>query len=90
MKKIFISVALLSGLMMFSSCEDMLDVEQKATSSTENFYKTDADAKSAVTAMYATYAEEISGNEGIWNADIMGLNYASDDVFPAGGDIADH
>ena len=76
---------------MFTSCsEDLLEIEQKATSSTENFYKTDADAKSAVTAMYATYAEEISGNEGIWNAYIMGLNYASDDVFPAGGDIADH
>ena len=76
---------------MFTSCsEDLLEIEQKATSSTENFYKTDADAKSAVTAMYATFAEEISGNEGIWNAYIMGLNYASDDVFPAGGDIADH
>ena len=90
MKKIFISVALLSGLMMFSSCEDMLDVEQKATSSTSNFYKTDADANSAVTAMYATFTSEIGGNEGIWNAYIMGLNYSSDDVFAAGGDIADH
>lgn len=91
MKKIIFSVALLSAGMTFTSCsEDLLEIEQKATSSTENFYKTDADAKSAVTAMYATYAEEISGNEGIWNAYIMGLNYASDDVFPAGGDIADH
>ena len=76
---------------MFTSCsEDLLEIEQKATNSTDSFYKTDADAKSAVTAMYATFAEEISGNEGIWNAYIMGLNYASDDVFPAGGDIADH
>lgn len=91
MKKIIFSVALLSAGMMFTSCsEDLLEIEQKATSSTDNFYKTDADAKSAVTAMYATYAEEIGGNEGIWNAYIMGLNYASDDVFPAGGDIADH
>ena len=91
MKKIIFSVALLSAGMAFTSCsEDLLEIEQKATNSTESFYKTDADAKSAVTAMYATYAEEISGNEGIWNAYIMGLNYASDDVFPAGGDIADH
>lgn len=44
MKKIFISVALLTGMMMFSSCEDMLDVEQKATSNTASFYKTDEDA----------------------------------------------
>ena len=50
MKKIFLSIALLSN-MMFTACEDMLDVEQKATSSTANFYKTDADAESALTAM---------------------------------------
>ena len=91
MKKIIFSVALLSAGITLTSCsEDLLEIEQKATNSTDSFYKTDADAKSAVTAMYATFAEEISGNEGIWNAYIMGLNYASDDVFPAGGDIADH
>ena len=90
MKKILFSVALLSAGMMLSSCNDKLDVEQKATSSTGNFYKTDADAESAVTAMYATYIGEIGGTEGIWNAYIMGLNYTSDDVFSAGGDINDH
>ena len=91
MKKIIFSVALLSAGITLTSCsEDLLEIEKKATNSTDSFYKTDADAKSAVTAMYATFAEEISGNEGIWNAYIMGLNYASDDVFPAGGDIADH
>lgn len=89
MKKILYSIALLSG-MMFYSCEDMLDIEQKATSSTDTFYKTDEDAKSAVTAMYATYIGEIGGTEGIWNAYIMGLNYSSDDVFAAGGDTNDH
>jgi hypothetical protein len=89
MKKIIYSIALLSS-MMFCSCEDMLDVPQKATSSTDTFYKTDDDAKSAVTAMYATYINEIGGTEGIWNAYIMGLNYSADDVFAAGGDINDH
>ena len=90
MKKILFSVALLSAGMMLSSCNEMLEVEQKATSSTGNFYKSDADAESAVTAMYATYTGEIGGTEGIWNAYIMGLNYSSDDVFAAGGDKADH
>lgn len=89
MKKIFLSIALLSS-MMFTACEDMLDVEQKATSSTANFYKTDADAESALTAMYATYIGEIGATEGIWNAYIMGLNYSADDVFAAGGNIDDH
>jgi tetratricopeptide (TPR) repeat protein len=91
MKKILFSVALLSAGMMTTSCSgDLLEIEQKATSSTGNFYKTDADAKSAVTAMYATYNGEIGGTEGIWNAYIMGLNYSADDVFAAGGDINDH
>ena len=90
MKKILFFAAMLSAGMMLTSCEDKLDVEQKATSSTGNFYKTDADAQSALTAMYATYSNEISGNEGIWNAYIMGLNYSADDVFAAGGDMNDH
>ena len=91
MKKILFSVALLSAGMMLSSCnQDLLEIEQKATSSTGNFYKTDADAESAVTAMYATYNGEIGGTEGIWNAYITCINYASDDVFAAGGDMADH
>ncbi len=90
MKKILFLAAVLSSGMMLTSCNDRLDVEQKATSSTGNFYKTDADAESAVTAMYATYIGEIGGNEGIWSAYIMGLNYSSDDVFAAGGDKADH
>ena len=90
MKKIIFSLAVLSAGMFLTSCQDRLDVEQKATSSTDTFYKTDADAKSAVTAMYATFIGEIGGTEGIWNAYIMGLNYSADDVFSAGGDINDH
>ena len=90
MKKIIFSLAVLSAGMFLTSCQDRLDVEQKATSSTDTFYKTDADAKSAVTAMYATFIGEIAGTEGIWNAYIMGLNYSADDVFSAGGDINDH
>ena len=90
MKKIFLSVALLSGLMCATSCEDMLDIPQKGTTSTDSFYKTDADAESALTAMYATYIGEIGGNEGIWSAYLTLINYSADDVFAAGGDINDH
>ena len=91
MKKILFSAALLSAGMMFTSCsEDLLDIEQKSVSSTENFYKTDADAESSVTAMYAKYIGEIAGTEGIWNAYLTGINYHSDDIFAAGGDINDH
>lgn len=91
MKKIFISAALLSGLMCASSCsEDLLEIPQKNTSSTDSFYKTDADAQSALTAMYATYIGEIGGNEGIWSAYLTLINYSADDIFAAGGDINDH
>ena len=91
MKKIIFSVALLSAGMMFTSCsEDMLDIPQKAVSNTDSFYKTDGDAEEAATAMYARYIEEIGGNQGIWSAYLTGINYHSDDIFAAGGDIADH
>jgi len=90
MKKILLSVALLSGMMLTSCDPCLLDIEQKATSSTDNFYKTDADAESAVTAMYATYNGEIGGNEGIWSAYLTLINYSADDIFSAGGGIDDH
>ncbi len=81
---------MLSGMMCATSCEDMLEIEQKGTSSTDTFYKTDADAESALTAMYATYIGEIGGNEGIWSAYLTLINYSADDIFAAGGDINDH
>ena len=90
MKKILFSAALLSAGMVLTSCNDMLDIEQKSMSSTDAFYKSDADAQSARTAMYSTFNGEIGGTEGIWNAYIMGLNYSADDVFSAGGDTHDH
>lgn len=92
MKKIlFLSIALCSGILL-TSCEERLNIEQKATSSTDNFYKTDNDAISAVTAMYAQYEYQLGSAHDtyIWNPLIMGLNYSSDDVFAAGGDITDH
>lgn len=35
-----------------TSCEDQLDIEQKGVISSENFYKTDADAEAALVAAY--------------------------------------
>ena len=90
MKKIIISLAVCAGFLVASCDEDRLDIEQKAVSSTATFYKTDDDAVSATTAMYAQFLDNLAGSEGIWNAWIMGLNYSADDVFAAGGDITDH
>ncbi len=90
MKKIFFAAAMLSCMVCATSCEDMLDIEQKGTTSTDTFYKTDEDAQSALTAMYATFISEIGGNEGIWSAYLTLINYSADDIFAAGGDINDH
>lgn len=90
MKKIIVSVAVLTALLATSCDEERLEIQQKSASNTADFYKTDEDAQSARTAMYGTYQTQIAGNEGIWNAYLMGLNYSSDDVFAAGGGITDH
>jgi hypothetical protein len=81
---------IIAGFCATSCDENRLEVEQKSASNTSSFYKTDADAESAVTAMYATFNGEIAGTEGIWNAYIMGLNYSADDVFAAGENTKDH
>lgn len=90
MKKIIVSFAVIAGFLATGCDEDRLEVQQKAASNTAAFYKTNDDAESARNAMYASFNDEIAGNEGIWNAYIMGLNYSADDVFAAGGDITDH
>ena len=91
MKKIFFSVAILAAGMMFTSCsETLLDTEQKGVGDSNNFFKSDEDAKSSVTAMYDTYCGEIAGTEGIWNAYLTGINYHSDDILAAGGGTDDH
>ncbi|MBQ3657564.1 MAG: RagB/SusD family nutrient uptake outer membrane protein [Bacteroidales bacterium] len=85
MKKIIYYTAV-AGMLLTTACnDDLLNIEQKAASNTEQFYKSDADAQSARTAMYATFTDEIAANEGIWNAYITGINYSADDVFAAGG-----
>lgn len=79
---------------MLSACsEDLLEIQQKSASNTATFYKTDADAESALTAMYATYIEQITaatGDEGIYNPFISGINYSADDVLAAGENKEDH
>lgn len=92
MKKIFISAAFIAAGLMATSCsEDLLDLQQKGTGNTVDFYNgSDESAKAAITSMYATYAGEICGTEGIWNAYLTGINYSADDIFSAGGDTKDH
>lgn len=88
MKKIFVPILL--GLAFFAaSCEKLLEIPQKGTVSTLEFYANDADAEAALADMYASFLSVASAN-GINNPELMLLNYSSDDILAAGGHIDDH
>lgn len=63
MKKIY--YCLLSFILVFVSCNDRLDLQPYGVVSTDNFYKTAADAEAAITAAYKSF-ELLDGQNG-WN-----------------------
>ena len=89
MKKIIIPTLFVFALGLVS-CEDKLDIAQKGTVSTLNYYASDADAEECLNAMYANFVERVAGSEGIDNPEQVILNYAADDILAAGGHIEDH
>lgn len=89
MKKIILPILLGLGLMAVS-CQDKLEIEQKGVVSYDNFYASDADAEAARADMYVNFISNVAGTEGIDNPQQVILNYAADDVLPAGGDKKDH
>lgn len=89
MKKIIIPI-LLGFALLASSCQDKLDIPQKGVVSYDDFYASDADAEQARADMYVNFLSNVAGTEGIDNPQQVILNYAADDVLPAGGDKKDH
>lgn len=84
MKK-YIFPLLLSVVLLFNACsEDNLDIPQKGVISIDDFYITDEDAESAVTALYADFITNIGGNSGIYVPFNMAFNYCADNVLAAG------
>ena len=77
------------AILAFAGCnEARLDITQKGVLSTEDFYKTDADAEAALAAVYYDTFEnfafmgEVTGyNQGPWFAL---NNYMADDIYMAG------
>ncbi len=58
MKKIFATIAAASLFLgSVTSCSKMLDIPQHGVLNTDNFYQTDEDALSAVTAIYAEFED---------------------------------
>lgn len=89
MKKYIIPVSLVLALGL-ASCQDKLDIPQKGVIATENFYASDADAAAALADMYANYADQVAGTEGIDNPEQVILNYSADDIYSAGKNFEDH
>ena len=84
MKKYIYSFAVCAALFCTSCDESRLNIEQKAVSSTENFYKTDQDA------VDAQFLDNVCSSAGIYQPQFTLLNYSADDVFSAGTNYADH
>ncbi len=72
MKQIFtLGIACVAAMAFFASCdESRLDIPQKGVVNIEAFYKTDADAESALVSAYANMVKlygKLSGNTPSYN-----------------------
>ena len=89
-------LALTAGV-AFTSCEDQLDIPQKGSITTENFYQSDADCLKALASAYegfALYTESRGNGEvgapGIYTPAKVLANHPGDDVNYGGGNYGDH
>ena len=94
MKKILLASIALTALVL-TGCEDRLDIPQKGVVLPEDYYKTDADAESALASAYYTAGRFFSNT--MWTT--AGWNecpflsmweYASDNIYAAGNNKADN
>ena len=95
MKKIIIPMLALTAGVAFTSCEDQLDIPQKGSITTENFYQSDADCLKALASAYEAFAlyTESRGNgdgPGIYTPAKVLANHPGDDVNYGGGNYGDH
>ena len=89
MKKILLPL-IACALIGVTSCESMLDIPQKGVVAYDTYYKSDDDAKAALTNMYSKYINNVAATEGIDVPEQVMLNYAADDILAAGADYNDH
>jgi hypothetical protein len=91
MKRILIPI-LLGLSFLAGSCQHLLDIPQKGVISEADFYASDEDAAALLANMYASLLapDGVASSSGIYNSQLMILNYSADDVLAAGGEIDDH
>ena len=75
MKKILFPTMFVFALGL-ASCESNLDIPQKGTVSTADYYANDADAEAALADMYASFVQNVAGSEGIDNPEQVIINYS--------------
>ena len=92
MKKILIPFAIVCGLILAGCSQDRLDIPQKGVISEDEFYDSDEDAQALLTNMYTSLLgpNAIAGTSGIYNPQLMILNYSADDILAGGSNVDDH
>ena len=95
MKKIIFSMlALVVGGVALTSCEDKLDIPQKAALTTETYYQTDNDAQAALASAYEAFQIQTVGRTtlgpGIYTPARVLANHPGDDVNYGGQCYGDH
>ena len=94
MKKIIFSMlALVAGGVALTSCEDKLDIAQKASLTTATFYKSDDDAAKALASAYEQFQCNTMGRAmgpGIYTPARVLANHPGDDVNYGGSMYGDH
>lgn len=75
--KYILSNVVLAGCLLFSSCEDRLNIPQHGVSTFDDFYQTDAEAEEAVIACYSNWKDTYA--PAFWLKNLL-----SDDCYSAG------
>ena len=87
-------LALVAGAAAFTSCEDQLDIPQKAALTTETYYQTDKDAMAALASAYENFQVNTVGRTtlgpGIYTPARVLANHPGDDVNYGGQCYGDH
>ena len=94
MKKIILPMLAIVAGLSFTGCNDKLDIEQKGVTSTDAFYKTDADAEKALASAYENFQINTVGRTtigpSIYTPFRVLANHPGDDVNYGGAFYGDH
>lgn len=85
MKQLLTYFLCFAGLLLFSSCDNVLDVEPNGQQLESNYYQTPEQAFSALVAAYNPIAWQTGGPDDTYIAVMGPLNSASDEAYAGGG-----